>query len=101
MRFPVSLLNSIDLPTFGRPTIATIGFAIDITSLLHRSSRSVGVDAHIDPAVQIVFTEIFGEFVRALGAMWASPPTQYMEDSRSDVGIFSTYTELIFTQATE
>ena len=28
MRLPVSLLKSIDLPTFGRPTMATIGFAI-------------------------------------------------------------------------
>ena len=27
-RFPTRRLNSIDLPTFGRPTIATSGFAI-------------------------------------------------------------------------
>ena len=26
---------------------------------------SVGVDAHIDPAVCTIFTELFGEFVRA------------------------------------
>ena len=56
---------------------------------------------NIDPAEKSGFLKISGEFVRALGAMWASPPTHYMEDSRRDVGIFSTYTELIFTQATE
>ena len=68
---------------------------------LEQSFQRVGGDAHIDPAIRNVFSKISGEFVTALGAMWASPPTQYMEDSRSDVGIFSTYTELIFTQATE
>ena len=30
MRLPVSLLNSIDLPTFGLPTMATMGFAISL-----------------------------------------------------------------------
>ena len=35
----------------------------------------VGVDAHIDPAIQTDFTEIPGEFDGTLGAMWASPPT--------------------------
>ena len=39
----------------------------------------VGVDAHIDPAVETDFTKIPGEFVRALGAMWASPPTRWRE----------------------
>ena len=29
-RFPVNLLNSMDLPTFGRPTMATRGFAMKI-----------------------------------------------------------------------
>ena len=29
------------------------------------SVRFVGVDAHIDPAVCTIFTELFGEFVRA------------------------------------
>ena len=32
-RFPISLLNSMDLPTFGRPTMATMGFDISISSL--------------------------------------------------------------------
>ena len=30
---------------------------------------SVGVDAHIDPAVRTVFTEVPGEFVGTHGAM--------------------------------
>ena len=33
MRLPVSLLKSIDLPTFGRPTMATIGFDIPVCLL--------------------------------------------------------------------
>jgi hypothetical protein len=31
VRWPVSLLKSMDLPTLGRPTIATKGFAMFIT----------------------------------------------------------------------
>ena len=46
------------------------------TVLLKFSGRFVGVDAHIDPAVQTDFTEIPGEFDGTLGAMWASPPTR-------------------------
>lgn len=30
-RFPINLLNSMDLPTFGRPTMATMGFDISIS----------------------------------------------------------------------
>ena len=38
--------------------------------------KFVGVDAHIDPAVQTILTIILGEFVTALGPMWASAPTR-------------------------
>ena len=31
-RLPVSLLNNMDLPTLGRPTIATKGFAMEYPS---------------------------------------------------------------------
>ena len=34
----------------------------------------VGVDAHIDPAVRTIFTEIFGEFETSLGAMCSIAP---------------------------
>ena len=43
------------------------------------SERRVGVDAHIDPAVQTDFTKIQCESDGALGAMWASPPTRFLE----------------------
>ena len=36
-------------------------------------------DAHIAPAKRTVFSEIFGEFVTALGSMWASTPTNIPE----------------------
>ena len=48
----------------------------------------VGVDAHIDPADRIVFTKVFGEFVRANGAMWAVRPMgsyEFAEDYRSEI----------------
>ena len=35
---------------------------------------------NIDPAEKSGFLKIFGEFVRALGAMWASPPTNTPEE---------------------
>ena len=38
-----------------------------------------GGDAHIAPAKRAVFSEIFGEFVTALGSMWASTPTNIPE----------------------
>ena len=35
-RWPQSLLNSMDLPTLGRPTIATKGFILSLSFLLSR-----------------------------------------------------------------
>ena len=46
---------------------------------LEKSFQRVGGDAHIDPAIRNVFSKISGEFVTALGAMWASPPTKRKE----------------------
>ena len=53
------------------------------TGFLKFSERCVGGDAHIDPAGRTDFTEISGEFERALGAMWASPPTQNLKIMRN------------------
>ena len=43
-RCPTILLNSVDLPTLGRPTMATIGFAIvsPILSLSNSPGRPAG-----------------------------------------------------------
>ena len=49
------------------------------TRFLKFSCLFVGVDAHIAPAKRTVFSEIFGEFVTALGSMWASTPTNIPE----------------------
>jgi hypothetical protein len=40
VRCPVSLLNSMDLPTLGRPTMATRGFAM-ITLPFHKNGYSI------------------------------------------------------------
>jgi len=41
----------------------------DFHEQLKKRSSPVGVDAHIDPAEQAIFTEVYGKFVTFLGPM--------------------------------
>ena len=57
------------------------------TVLLKFSRRFVGVDAHIDPAVQTDFTEIHGEFATFSGGDMGIAPYACLRDFRVSVGV--------------
>src|SRR6478735_6563751 len=51
-RSPINRLNNADLPTFGRPTIATIGFGTDIYLDFWSGSRRPGFHQESGPPIR-------------------------------------------------
>src|SRR5919106_2224763 len=75
-RSPTRRLNNVDLPTFGRPTIATMG-------RLRGDDCSPTVFANDDPRI---LQSHFGQQMRILSPVWIDSHEKLKKDSASQQG---------------